>query len=88
MSAQPSRTWQVGQKVICVDGAFSSDELNVCDAVPISGVPYTIREIRHTADDVAFLFEEITNPPIVFGREPGFWQSRFDSCEPSRVNAI
>jgi hypothetical protein len=75
--------WNVGQKVICINDAFSRNIVEWCDSVPVAGEVYTIRAIQFGIDpatrvgDTGFLLVEIANPLDSKGREPGFFQDRF-----------
>jgi hypothetical protein len=70
--------WQIEQKVICVNGSFSSEATKACDALPANGDIYTVRAIRQTREDVALLLKEVVNTREIYGKEPGFWQCRFE----------
>jgi hypothetical protein len=60
----PLHAWRVGQKIICVNDAFSPVVLDWCDYLPRAGCVYTIRSIQLGRDGVTrlpslgFLLEE------------------------------
>lgn len=76
-NATSPTTWQLGQKVTCIDDRFSPEAIQLCDVLPQAGRAYTVRAIKTTCGETALLLEEIKNSRKLYGREPGFWQSRF-----------
>ena len=74
----------VGVKVLCIDDSFSDEQIANCNVLPVRGHVYTIRAIRiafRKKEDgyhPALLFDEIVNIRLIFGKEPGFWATRFE----------
>lgn len=75
----------VGVKMVCIDDSFSDDQIAKCDVFPVRGHVYTIRALRvafrSKKDEyhLSLLFDEIVNTRLIFGREPGFWATRFQA---------
>ena len=84
------QTWNVGQKILCVDASFCSEALKICDFLPVANRAYTIRAVRvdSYAHRTAFLLEEIVNNRLIYGREPGFWADRFQPLEKTQKTGI
>lgn len=75
--------WQVGQRVVCVDGHFPAQFFEWGDRIPVEGERYTIRKISQGCHGVtgqtalSFLLEEIVNPQPDGYAEVMFSSSRF-----------
>lgn len=75
--------WHVGQKVICIDDAYTRAVMDWCDFLPVAGGVYTIRAMQVRRDrtvggtSMGFLLEEFVNPPSSLGFEAGFTHTRF-----------
>ena len=75
-----------GEKWVCVDDSFTDERAALCNALPVRGQIYTLRAIRvavleDNKAQVAILFDEIVNTRLIFGKELGFLQDRFEFCD-------
>ena len=77
----------IGEKMVCIDDSFSDEVIAVTNARPVRGHVYTVRAIRicwrgeDGNRDVSLRFHELVNTPLIFGREPGFWITRFEDYD-------
>ena len=82
-------SWYVGQKAVCVNGAFPIQIHEWADQCPQEGEVYTIRRVAMAAHGitgelaVSLLLEEIINPRYNEGREIMFSGDRFRPLEAS-----
>ena len=83
MNTNSSPIFSVGEKVICINDAFSARIADWCDVSPVAGHGYTIRamQIRSRSCygilNLGFLLAEIINPTSSNSKEAGFLQDRF-----------
>ena len=75
-----------GLKVVCIDDSFSDEQIATCNALPVRGGVYTIRAVRIACresdqPEMAILLNEIVNTRLIYGKEPGFWFSRFEHAD-------
>lgn len=74
----------IGAKLVCIDDSFSDEQIATTNARPVCGHVYTVRAIRigwrgeDNNRDVSLRFQELVNTRLIFGREPGFWITRFE----------
>jgi hypothetical protein len=85
--------FQIGQKVVCIDGTFSDEIKAIYTQLPIKNKVYVVRNIRNGVDADTLLMDMrrkaepsllvigLTNPTNNVGIEAGFLCSRFRSLE-------
>ena len=77
----------IGEKMVCIDDSFSDEQIATTNARPVRGHVYTVRAIRigwrgeDNNRDVSLRFHELVNTRLIFGREPGFWITRFEDYD-------
>jgi hypothetical protein len=82
MSFESYSQWQVGQKVLCVNGSFSGAVWDWCNEVPVAGEIYTIRALIISTNYysgvgcLSFYLEEIINN-MAPSLEHAFCSNRF-----------
>lgn len=91
-SRWPELTEKIGQeligvKLVCIDDSFTDEQIATTDARPVRGHVYTVRAIRigwrgeDNNRDVSLRFHELVNTRLIWGREPGFWITRFEDYD-------
>jgi hypothetical protein len=79
--------FQVGQKVVCINGRFPPLVWEWADHVPIEGEIYTVRGVRNGTCPVdgsygpSLLLEELVNPKAISWSEVAFSTWRFAPLE-------
>ena len=74
----------LGVKMVCIDDSFTDEQIVTTNARPVRGHVYTVRAIRigwrgeDNNRDVSLRFHELVNTRLIWGREPGFWITRFE----------
>ena len=74
----------IGEKMVCIDDSFSDEQIATTNARPVRGHVYTVRALRigwrgeDNNRDVSLRFHKLLNTRLIFGREPGFWITRFE----------
>ena len=92
---QPEKMFDIGQKVVCVDGTFPHSVLNYMRQLPIAGKVYTVRDVKPAQgwqerdgvpgpETCAILLDECRNAPPPHRKqwgECGFDPRRFRELE-------
>lgn len=82
--------FQVGMKVVCVDGTFPPADERSGMHLPVAERVYTIRYIEETEEGFGVRLAEIFNLPVKiigpgFGEEPVFRADRFMPYRPAKL---
>jgi hypothetical protein len=86
-------TFQIGQRVVCVDDLFSDrpEWRRAVQTFPKLYSVYTIRKIVERGELTGFCFDEIFNRPAMFDDallEPAFNSENFRPVETSNIEAF
>ena len=82
--------FEIGSKVVCVNGSFPAGIHDIFNALPAKGTTYTVRDIVpaqgfNLKETAGVYLTELVNRPNRHGIEPGFQCERFREVEVSEI---